>query len=94
MWQREIQLEQSIFKEVLELDEKERMKLNGEINRLNYIVEELRADNYKKFKRINVLKKENEQLRQTIEEMKSDERLYANEIVKLNKEAKEVLKND
>ena len=35
--------------------------------------------------------KENEQLRQTIKEMQNDERLYANEIVQLNKEAKEVL---
>ena len=40
---------------------------------------------------LNSLWDENEQLRQTIKEMKSDERLYANEIVKLNKEAKEVL---
>ena len=41
--------------------------------------------------KLNELNDENEQLRQTIEEMKSDERLYAKEIVKLNKEAKEVL---
>ena len=40
---------------------------------------------------LNSLYDENEQLRQTIKEMQQDERLYANEIVKLNKEAKEVL---
>ena len=40
---------------------------------------------------INKLADENEQLRQTIIEMQQDEELYANEIVKLNKEAKEVL---
>ena len=44
-----------------------------------------------KDKRIKELEDENRELRQTIEEMKSDERLYAQEIVKLNKEAKEVL---
>ena len=38
-----------------------------------------------------ILRNENEQLRQTIKEMQQDEQLYANEIVKLNKEAKEVL---
>ena len=73
------------------MDEKERINLQGEINRLNYIVEDLRKDNYKKFEVINKLKKENEQLRQTIKEMQQDEQLYADEIVKLNKEAKEVL---
>ena len=41
--------------------------------------------------KLNELYDENEQLRQTIKEMQNDERLYANEIVKLNKEAKEVL---
>ena len=45
-----------------------------------------------KDKRIMELEEENRELRQTIEEMQNDERLYANEIVKLNKEAKEVLK--
>ena len=40
---------------------------------------------------IEDLEKENEQLRQTIKEMQQDEQLYANERVKLNKEAKEVL---
>ena len=47
------------------------------VNELNYEIERLQ--------------KENEQLRQTIKEMQQDEQLYANEIVKLNKEAKEVL---
>ena len=47
------------------------------VNELNYEIERLQ--------------KENEQLRQTIKEMQQDEQLYADEIVKLNKEAKEVL---
>ena len=38
---------------------------------------------------LNELNDENEQLRQTIKEMQNDERLYANEIVKLNKEVKD-----
>ena len=42
-------------------------------------------------KRLKECKKENEQLRQTIEEMKSDERLYAREIVELNKTKNEML---
>lgn len=37
---------------------------------------------------LNELADENEQLRQQLQEMKSDEKLYAQEIVKLNKEAK------
>ena len=41
--------------------------------------------------KLNELNDENRELRQTIKEMKSDEKLYADEIVKLNKEAKEVL---
>ena len=41
--------------------------------------------------KLEALEEENEQLRQTIKEMQQDEQLYAQEIVKLNKEAKEVL---
>ena len=37
------------------------------------------------------LEKENEQLRQQLKEKQEEEHLYANEIVKLNMEAKEVL---
>ena len=37
------------------------------------------------------LKKENEQLRQQLKQKQEEERLYAKEILKLNKEAKEVL---
>lgn len=40
---------------------------------------------------LSILSKENEQLRQQLKEKEEDEQLYANEIVKLNKEAKEVL---
>ena len=59
-------------------------ELQGQINRLNYIIEELRKDNYKRFEKINELKAK-------LREKEEDEQLYANEIVKLNKEAKEVL---
>ena len=47
------------------------------VNKLNYEIERL--------------EKENRELRQQLAEKNEDERLYANEIVKLNKEAKEVL---
>ena len=33
------------------------INLQGDVNRLNYIVDELRKDNYKKFERINELEK-------------------------------------
>ena len=54
------------------------------------LLNELNDDN-KQYEELQRLKKENEQLRQTINEMQQDEQLYASEIVKLNKEAKEVL---
>lgn len=38
---------------------------------------------------LNSLWEENEQLRQQLKEKEEDERLYANEIVKLNKEVKD-----
>ena len=70
----------------------------GEFGDFGYWIEDTvtgeKIENEKVVALLNQLADENEQLRQTIEEMKSDERLYANEIVKLNKEAKEVLKND
>ena len=59
-------------------------KLQGDINRLQYIIDELKKDNYKRFEKINELKAQ-------LREKEEDEQLYANEIVKLNKEAKEVL---
>lgn len=43
------------------------------------------------YNEIKHLKEENEQLQAQLREKEQDERLYANEIVKLNKEAKEVL---
>ena len=43
--------------------------LQGDINRQKYIIEELRKDNYKKFKRINELEEENEQLREMIDDL-------------------------
>ena len=58
--------------------------LQGDVNRLQYIIDELKKDNYKRFEKINELKAK-------LKEKEEDEQLYANEIVKLNKEAKEVL---
>ena len=58
--------------------------LQGDVNRLQYIIDELKKDNYKRFEKINELKAK-------LREKEEDEQLYANEIVKLNKEAKEVL---
>ena len=40
---------------------------------------------------LNQLHQENQQLKEQLKEMQQDEKLYAQEIVKLNKEAKEVL---
>ena len=51
-------------------------ELQGQINRLNYIIEELRKNNYNKFELINKMKKE--------------EKLYAEEIVRLNNEIGEL----
>lgn len=44
-----------------------------------------------KDKRIMELEEENRELRQTIEEMKSDEKLYANEILELREAKKEFI---
>ena len=44
--------------------------LQGDVERLKYIIEELRKDNYNKFELINKMKKE--------------EKLYAKEILRLN----------
>ena len=60
------------------------INLQGDVNRLNYIIEELRTKSYKQFEKINELKAK-------LKEKQEDEKLYAQEIVKLNKEAKEVL---
>ena len=54
------------------MDEKERINLQGEINRLNYIVEDLRKDNYKKFEVINKLNEENEQLKHEYKMLRKD----------------------
>ena len=59
-------------------------ELQGQINRLNYIIEELRKDNYKRFEKINELKAK-------LKEKEEDERLYANEIVELRKTNEEWL---
>ena len=51
----------------------------------------LKPTNIEQYEQIQKLQEENEQLQAQLREKEQDERLYANEIVKLNKEAKEVL---
>ena len=69
----------------------ENMKLRIENKRLEKEVNLLRPTNIEQYEQIQKLQEENEQLRAKLREKEEDERLYANEIVKLNKEAKEVL---
>ena len=60
-------------KEVVELLNEQQAtitNLQGDVERLKYIIEELRKDNYNKFELINKMKKE--------------EKLYAKEILRLN----------
>lgn len=69
----------------------ENMKLRIENKRLEKEVNLLRPTNLEQYEQIQKLQEENEQLRAKLREKEEDEQLYANEIVKLNKEAKEVL---
>ena len=62
----------------------ENAKLREEVNLL-------RPTNLEQYEQIQKLQEENEQLQAQLREKEEDEQLYANEIVKLNKEAKEVL---
>lgn len=39
------------------------INLQGDVNRLNYIIEELRTKSYKQFEKINGLQKKNEKLK-------------------------------
>ena len=69
----------------------ENMKLRIENKRLEKEVNLLRPTNIEQYEQIQKLQEENEQLQAQLREKEQDEQLYANEIVKLNKEAKEVL---
>ena len=69
----------------------ENAKLRIENKRLEKEVNLLRPTNIEQYEQIQKLQEENEQLRAKLREKEQDEQLYANEIVKLNKEAKEVL---
>ena len=51
----------------------------------------LKPTNIEQYEQIQKLQEENEQLQAQLREKEQDEQLYADEIVKLNKEAKEVL---
>ena len=69
----------------------ENMKLRIENKRLCDEIKLLKPTNIEQYEQIQKLQKENEQLQAQLREKEQDEQLYANEIVKLNKEAKEVL---
>ena len=69
----------------------ENMKLRIENKRLEKEVNLLKPTNLEQYEQIQKLQEENEQLQAQLREKEEDEQLYANEIVKLNKEAKEVL---
>ena len=69
----------------------ENAKLRIENKRLEKEVNLLRPTNIEQYEQIQKLQEENEQLQAKLREKEQDEQLYANEIVKLNKEAKEVL---
>ena len=69
----------------------ENAKLRIENKMLEKEVNLLRPTNLEQYEQIQKLQEENEQLRAKLREKEQDEQLYANEIVKLNKEAKEVL---
>ena len=69
----------------------ENAKLRIENKELQEEIKLLKPVNIEQYEQIVQLQEENEQLRQQLKEKEEDEQLYANEIVKLNKEAKEVL---
>ena len=69
----------------------ENMKLRIENKRLCDEIKLLKPTNIEQYEQIQKLQEENEQLQAQLREKEQDEQLYANEIVKLNKEAKEVL---
>ena len=69
----------------------ENAKLRIENKMLEKEVNLLRPTNIEQYEQIQKLQEENEQLQAQLREKEQDEQLYANEIVKLNKEAKEVL---
>ena len=69
----------------------ENAKLRIENKMLEKEVNLLRPTNLEQYEQIQKLQEENEQLQAQLREKEEDEQLYANEIVKLNKEAKEVL---
>ena len=69
----------------------ENAKLRIENKRLEKEVNLLKPTNIEQYEQIQKLQEENEQLQAQLREKEQDEQLYADEIVKLNKEAKEVL---
>ena len=69
----------------------ENAKLRIENKKLKEEIRLLKPTNIEQYEQIVQLQKENEQLQAQLREKEQDEQLYADEIVKLNKEAKEVL---
>jgi len=66
------------------ITDKEENYSYGELDEVVGLLNQLHQENQE-------LKEENEQLRQQLKEKQEEEQLYAKEIVKLNKEAKQVL---
>ena len=69
----------------------ENAKLRIENKRLCDEIKLLKPTHIEQYEQIQKLQEENEQLQAQLREKEQDEQLYADEIVKLNKEAKEVL---
>jgi septal ring factor EnvC (AmiA/AmiB activator) len=75
-----------LMDKIMEIDEQQ-----ATIRRLQDLCGKSDGENAKLRIENKKLQEENEQLQAQLREKEEDERLYANEIVKLNKEAKEVL---
>lgn len=86
--------QQSTIKKLQDLcgeSDSENAKLRIENKKLQEEIKLLKPVNVEQYEQIVQLQEENRELRQQLKEKEEDEQLYANEIVKLNKEAKEVL---
>ena len=78
----------------VDLEEHRDMSIKEVVDLLNEMFEKLNKKQEKSvelFFKYKNLQDENEQLRKELQKKQEEERLYAQEIVKLNKEAKEVL---
>ena len=86
--------QQAIIRKLQDLcgeSDSENARLRLKSKELQEEIKLLKPTNIEQYEQIQKLQEENEQLQAQLREKEEDERLYANEIVKLNKEAKEVL---